>query len=164
KLTVDIDEADVGQVREGQQATFAVDAFPDKRFPAAIVALRFAPHRTQDVVTYEAVLDVDNSERLLRPGMTAVAEIVTEEIEDVLLVPNSALRFTPPDVEETNQEQDASEQDARSASARKPRVWILRDGKPEAVDVVVGRTDGRRTEILQGGAQPGMALLVDVVQ
>ena len=76
KLKIDVDEADVGNVREGQEAKFTVDAFPDEQFPARITSLHFASRRVQDVVTYEAVLEVANQELKLRPGMTAVADIV----------------------------------------------------------------------------------------
>ena len=95
ELQVDVDEADVGKVRNGQNASFAVDAYPERRFPANIRDLRFASETIQGVVTYKAVLNVDNAELLLRPGMTATAEIKVTETTDALLVPNGALRFTP---------------------------------------------------------------------
>jgi HlyD family secretion protein len=97
-LHVDVDEADVGKVREGQGASFTVDAYPGRTFPSRVVSLRNVPKTDQNVVTYEAVLAVENAEMLLRPGMTGTATIRTEEKAGVLLVPNSALRFTPPDV------------------------------------------------------------------
>ena len=99
ELQVDIDEADVGKTQVGQEATFNVDAYPDRKFPARIRDIRFASETVQGVVTYKGLLTVDNSELLLRPGMTATAEIVTAERDDVLLVPNAALRFSPPSAE-----------------------------------------------------------------
>ena len=95
ELQVDVDEADVGKVRVGQKATFTVDAYPDRKFPASIRDMRFGSEVVQGVVTYKAVLSIDNSELLLRPGMTATAEIVVEQVKDALLVPNAALRFSP---------------------------------------------------------------------
>ncbi|MBX3182704.1 MAG: efflux RND transporter periplasmic adaptor subunit [Polyangiaceae bacterium] len=95
ELSVQIDEADVGRVKEGQKATFTVDAHPMKTFEASLRSLRNVPTTTDNVVTYQAVLDVSNDDLLLRPGMTATATIVTEEVTDALLVPNAALRFTP---------------------------------------------------------------------
>ncbi|MCS6781043.1 MAG: efflux RND transporter periplasmic adaptor subunit, partial [Geminicoccaceae bacterium] len=96
EVQVDVDEADVGQVRPGQAATFTVDAWPDRKFPATIRDVRFASEIQAGVVTYKAILDVDNRELLLRPGMTATAEIAVQRVEDAVLVPNAALRFTPP--------------------------------------------------------------------
>jgi HlyD family secretion protein len=97
-LHVDVDEADVGKVREGAEATFTVDAHPGREFPSQVVSLRNVATTDQNVVTYEAVLAVENRELLLRPGMTATAMIQAERKADVLLVPNAALRFTPPEV------------------------------------------------------------------
>lgn len=96
ELQVSVDEADVGKVETGQKATFNVDAYPDRSFPAEIETVRFASETVSNVVTYKGILTVDNEELLLRPGMTATANIVVEEIKDTLLVPNSALRYTPP--------------------------------------------------------------------
>jgi HlyD family secretion protein len=95
ELDVDVDEADVGQVRAGQGATFTVDAYPDVTFEAQVAAVRFASEKTEGVVTYKAILYVDNPELLLRPGMTATADIAVTEVEDAVLVPNAALRFAP---------------------------------------------------------------------
>ena len=95
QLQVDVDEADVGLVQLGQSAAFGVDAFPDRKFPAVIRDVRYAPETIQGVVTYKAVLNIDNSDLLLRPGMTATAEIKVKEVADALLVPNASLRFTP---------------------------------------------------------------------
>lgn len=159
ELHVDIDEADIGRVREGQRATFTVDAYPGRAFPARIVSLRNAPQVVQNVVTYEAVLEVDNGERLLRPGMTATATITTETRADVLLVPNAALRFIPPELE-------ASERDEhlQTGGRRGERVWVLRQAKPTAIDVTVGSSDGRSTELVSGQVPAGTDVLVDVVR
>lgn len=168
---VDVDEADVGRVREGQGATFAVDAYPDRRFPATIRELRFAPETVQGVVTYKAVLTADNAELLLRPGMTATAEITVERVKDALLVPNAALRFSPP-AQPSQQSQSflrrlmpglpqfrAPSQRQEHGAAR--RVWILANGEPKAVPVDAGASDGRMTAILKGEIRPGQALIVD---
>ena len=95
ELNIEIDEADVGQVREGQSAAFTVDAYPDEEFSAVITQLRYAPNSSAGMVTYEAILSVDNPDLRLRPGMTATATVTTEDIRDALLVPNEALRFAP---------------------------------------------------------------------
>lgn len=98
RLVVAVDEADVGKVHEGNPATFTVDAYPGRTFPSRVDSLRNIAKTDQNVVTYEAVLAVDNADLALRPGMTATANMVTEEKRGVLMVPNAALRFTPPDV------------------------------------------------------------------
>lgn len=171
EVQVDVDEADVGRVKEGQLATFSVDAFPDRKFQAEIRELRFGSEVVQGVVTYKAVLTTDNSELLLRPGMTATAEITVRQVKDALTVPNAALRFSPPtkDVQRIGllqrllpgrpQFRPASKNEASSSERR---VWLLQNGSPVAMPVVVGLTDGRRTEILKSELKEGQAIIVDV--
>jgi HlyD family secretion protein len=173
EVQVDVDEADVGEVKEGQTATFAVDAYPDRRFPATIRELRFASETVQGVVTYKAVLAVDNSELLLRPGMTATAEIIVDEVQDVLLVPNAALRFSPP-AETSDHEKGGflggllpGPPRFRAASAPEEtgparQIWTMRDGAPVAVAIIAGATDGNRTEVKEGEIEAGEAVIVDV--
>ena len=153
KLKIDVDEADVGNVREGQEAKFTVDAFPDEQFPARITSLHFASRRVQDVVTYEAVLEVANKELKLRPGMTAVADIVTSKVENTRLVPNAALRFTPD--EEVLQPLPEDE--------FKSRVWAIEEGEIVSIPVKTGRSDGSFTEITGGTVKAGLPLVVDVI-
>jgi len=95
ELKIDVDEADVGKVKDGQTASFIVDAFPKRRFRSKVVRLNNLPKSGTTVITYEGLLTVDNSERLLRPGMTATATIITQEMKSVLSVPNAALRYRP---------------------------------------------------------------------
>ena len=170
EVRVDVDEADVGQVMDGQSATFGVDAYPNRKFPARIRYTRFSSETTNNVVTYKAILDVDNSELLLRPGMTATAEIKVKEVKDALLVPNSALRYAPP----------AADADTRGLLSRilpgpprfraaAPReetgrnrtVWVLRDGEPVAQHIVIGASDGKHTEVQSGDLQAGQAVILD---
>jgi HlyD family secretion protein len=171
EVQVDVDEADVGKVQEGQSASFSVDAYPDRRFPAVIRELRYASETVQGVVTYKAVLTVENAEMLLRPGMTATAEIGVQDVTGALVVSNAALRFTPP-VQPAAQSggllkrlmpgmpqfRPASQREAGGPSRA---VWMLRDGVPVAVPVTVGASDGKRTEILQGEIGEGSAAIVD---
>jgi HlyD family secretion protein len=151
-LRVYVDEADVGRVREGQAATFTVDAYPDKVFPSKLLSLRNEPRTEQNVVTYEAVLEVDNTELLLRPGMTATATIKSDVRKNVVTIPNAALRFTPPDVEE----------DRRRGGTVLRRVWVLDGERPRAIPVQTGVTDGERSELRSGEVTPGQPLLIDV--
>ncbi|MBB3268249.1 HlyD family secretion protein [Azospirillum sp. OGB3] len=170
EVQVDVDEADVGKVREGQSARFSVDAHPDHHFPAVIRELRYAPETVQGVVTYKAVLTVDNSAMLLRPGMTATAEIGVQDVADALLVPNAALRFAPP-VEAAGQGDLLKRMmpgmpQFRPPSPQEPSgpsraVWTLRDGAAVEVPVVTGASDGRRTAILRGNLTEGAVVIVD---
>ena len=153
RLHVDVDEADVGHVAPDQPATFRVDAFPERSFDAVVLMLRNAAREVQGVVTYEALLSVDNRDLLLRPGMTATARIVTHELSEAVLVPNGALRFTPPEVAATER---------TGAPATGSRVFALRDGGPAPIPVKVGVSDGRHSELLSGGLEPGALLLVDL--
>ncbi len=144
-----IDEADVGQVAVGQTGSFTVDAFPDRRFDATLTELRNSPVITQDVVTYEAILEVDNTGHELRPGMTASVKIVAARDHDALLVPNAALRFTPAA--------------APPAAPGSHGVWLQDpDQAPRRVEVQVKVTDGV-TSSVRGELVPGDAVLVDLV-
>lgn len=167
-LSVFIDEADIGRTKEGQKASFTVDAYPGRVFPSTVLELRNEPKTDQNVVTYEAVLEVDNSELLLRPGMTATASIVAGRREDVLTVPSAALRFTPEDPAAKR----AFGATAQKAMSNKPsltkKVWVLGPGedgpKPVAREVVTGASDGSLTEIVSGELHEGDEVIVDVTE
>jgi HlyD family secretion protein len=176
ELQVDVDEADVGQVREGQSATFTVDAYPNRKYPARIRRVGYGSQITDNVVTYKALLTVDNSDLSLRPGMTATAEIITLQRHDVLLVPNAALRFTPPLAVAAGASSGSLvsrllPRPPRFARLARPangngkngqsKVWVLRDRQPEAIAVTVGATDGRSTEVKSGALQAGSEVITD---
>jgi HlyD family secretion protein len=171
EVLVDVDEADVGKVKIGQNVTFSVDAYPDRRFPAEVRDIRFGSEVVQGVVTYKAVLAIENSELLIRPGMTATAQIVVQEVHDALLVPNAALRFAPPPDQPSGGFLKALLPSLPAATRRPPskqeetgrnqKVWVLRDGAPIAVPVTIGSTDGRMTEIMKGEISPGQPIIVD---
>ncbi len=159
ELQVDIDEADMGKVKQGDTASFTVEAFPGRSFPATISQVRYSPATVEGVVTYKAILTVDNSELLLRPGMTATADITVETVQDALLVPNAALRWSPP-AEATGSTSSGSgllgllmprrpnnRQTPATGTDGKRRIWVLRDGAPVAVPVEVGASDGTHTAV-----------------
>ncbi len=180
ELHVDVDEADVGQVRQGQTATFEVDAYPEEVFPACITQVRYAATDTDGVITYETVLKVDNNELLLRPGMTATADITVAGVTGAILVPNAALRFTPPAIqagptgEKTTagsftsrlfprppgRNRTASNHESEKEVNGRQQVWTLKDGHPVPLTVTTGMTNGIMTEIKSGDIQPGMELVV----
>lgn len=152
-LHVDVDEADVGRVHEGQEATFVVDAYPDRTFRGRITRVNFAGRLVQNVVSYETVLQVENPDLALRPAMTANATIVTDTHRDVLLVPSAALRFSP--------RTELTGRDRRWDAPRGPTIWV-RDGEsltPLSVEVV--SNDETHTEIRGRGVHAGLEVVVD---
>ena len=172
ELQVKVDEADVSAVKLGQPATFSVSAWPGRSFPATIQRVGLGSTTTDNVVTYKTVLSVANDDLALRPGMTATARIVTANRENVLLVPNAALRFTPPSGSETGpsgsivsrlmpRPPQPKKQAPKVAPGGARHVWVLHDGLPAAIPVDTGASNGRQTEISGGELKSGMAVIVD---
>jgi HlyD family secretion protein len=165
-LHVFIDEADIGRTKEGQEASFTVDAYPGKVFPSTLLELRNEPKTEQNVVTYEAVLEVDNSELLLRPGMTATASIVAGRRENVLTVPSAALRFVPPAGPRGFGPPEQKVMSNKPTLTKK--VWQLeasKEGpKPVAREVTIGVSDGALTELLTGPLREGDEVIVDITE
>lgn len=177
ELQVDVDEADVGKVQSGQGATFTVSAYPDRTFPAVVSQVRFGSKTVAGVVTYTTVLKVTNSDLLLRPGMTGTAGIVVQKVDNAILVPNTALRFSPPVAPVATQSSGGSllgklmprppsptPKQQESATDRQQHLWVLRDGQLQKIAVTAGMTDGVKTEVTSGSLEPGMAVVVDVVE
>lgn len=181
RLWVYVDEADVGAVAVGQNAEFTVSAYPTRKYPARVTRVGFGSTITDSVVTYLTYLDVDNADLSLRPGMTATAGIVATQRTNVLLVPNTALRFVPTDNAANPTAKKgiaaglipsipggARRSAAASAStALAKQVWVLPKadangaGTPVAVSVVPGISDGHMTEITGGDLQAGVQVITD---
>lgn len=143
-------EADIGRIEPGQAARFTVDAYPDRSFRGVVRQVRLNPTTTQNVVTYDVVIDVDNEDLALLPGMTANANVILSRAENALRVPNSALRYRPKDDATLipAASPGASGRAARRGGAgREPTVWVLRNGALAAVKVKTGATDGRYTVV-----------------
>lgn len=184
KLEVSVAEADIGRVAAGQNATFTVDAWPNRVFRATVKKAEFGSTVTDNVVTYKTELEVSNDDLSLRPGMTATAEITVASAENALLVPNAALRFDP----ETALAKPGAQQKKsfvqslvpgpprrqpsrpQAADAEAPRqsapaqVWVLRGGSPAAVPVKTGLSDGRATEISGEGLSAGDPVILYATQ
>jgi HlyD family secretion protein len=185
RLEAGVDEADVGTLQAGQRASFTVSAYPSRRYPATVTRVSYGSTVTDNVVTYVATLDVDNRDLSLRPGMTAVATITATRRDDALLVPNAALRFKPA---AGGDDAPAARSAAASggivaqlmprgrmgqrrgggggggnavAPGQQREVYVLRDGKPVAVAVRTGISDGRMTEVTGDGVAEGMVVIVD---
>ncbi|MFO1217298.1 MAG: efflux RND transporter periplasmic adaptor subunit [Burkholderiaceae bacterium] len=181
-LEVNVDETDVGLVQNGQKATFTVGAYLNRRYPATVTRVAYGSTKTDNVVTYTTRLDVDNRDLTLRPGMTATATIQTAERTPSLLVPNTALRFTPAQAaaaappasgggtsivsklmirppQATGVRRSAGAAGGPGAGASR-QIWVLHDGQPVAVNVGVGASDGRRTEVSSPQLKEGDAVIV----
>ncbi|MDR2195037.1 MAG: efflux RND transporter periplasmic adaptor subunit [Gallionellaceae bacterium] len=158
-------EADVGSIRVGQPATFRVDAFPNRVFKGEVHQVRLNPTTTQNVVTYDVVISVDNPELILLPGMTAYVSITVAQKDDVLVAPNAALRFRPLDAAPpTGAGGGAGQRPARGKGgevAPMGTVYVLENGQPKALRVPVGITDNRVTEVLDGDLKQGMNIIVE---
>lgn len=173
ELHVDVDEADIGKIREGQKASFSVSAYPNRTFEALITQARYASTTTSGVVTYETVLKVDNTDLSLRPGMTATADITVKKLENAILVPSASLRFSPPVQKEEKSStglvgallprppRGTQQRPDTHANGKQQRIWILKNGQLSALTVTTGATSGLMTEILTGDLQPGMEVVVD---
>lgn len=180
ELDVNVDETDVGLVANGQKATFTVGAYLNRRYPATVTRVAYGSTKTDNVVTYTTELEVDNQDLTLRPGMTATATIQTSERTPALLVPNTALRFTPagaaaPAAPAASGGGIVSKLMPRppggvarrsvagngGASGGSRQLWVLRDGAPQVLRVTVGASDGKRTEVSGGGLAEGDAVIVD---
>ncbi len=163
ELALDVDEADVAVVLAGQVATFTVDAYADQTFAATVLSVAFASRTVSNVVTYPARLTVDNRERRLRPGMTVTAVITTGVDRAALTLPNGALRFSPP-VSDSGRTMfsagGATLTPEALAVLNAPKVYVLQDGQPVAVDVVRGASDGQRTVVSGAQLEEGTLVVI----
>ncbi|MFO7666733.1 MAG: efflux RND transporter periplasmic adaptor subunit [Desulfobacterales bacterium] len=179
ELRVDVDEADVDKLKKGQNATFTVDGYPDRIFTAKITQVRFGSKIVSGVVTYETIMNVDNSDLLLRPGMTATANIVINKIENSVLIPNAALRFTPPEKDDEKLSGNSSiigklfprprrsqtkQKKETKADRKKSKIWVLKDGQLSEIPVTTGESDGVMTEVTSGNIDPGMKVVIDTIK
>ena len=144
KMEVDanVSESDIGGIKLGNKATFTVDAYAKRTFEGMVSQVRQSPQTVQNVVTYDIVISVNNSDLMLMPGMTAASRIVVDQRNDVIRVPNQALRYVPSGL-------------AGAGQSGQAQIWILRDGQPVAIPVVTGLDDDSFTEIVSGDVKPG---------
>jgi HlyD family secretion protein len=175
-----VDEADVGSVWEGQDVTFTVDAYPSRRFKGNVFQVRNAPTNVQNVVTYDAVVRIDNKDLVLKPGMTANVEFLVSRKENVLRIPNMATRFKPPS--EKNETQELLRQESRRSGGSRRRsrtaagesrsgerregrwvaIYVLRNQEPRRIELRLGITDGSRTEVLDGDIKENDQVIIAV--
>ena len=156
QVHTNVAESDVGKLKEGMPVVFSVDAYPGEGFSGELTQIRNAPQMAQNVVTYDAVLDVDNTDLRLKPGMTANVSFITAQRQDALLVPNAALRFRP-----SAELLKTAPAPQSQGTPQQRTLWVLRAGLPAPVLVEVGISDGSRTEISSGELQAGDELIAD---
>ena len=161
KMQVDtnVSESDIGGIHSGSDATFTVEAFPDRTFDGTVSQVRQAPQTVQNVVTYDVVVSADNPGDVLKPGMTATVKIVTEKRQNVVRIPDQALRYAPGGMSGTSGDGDAARPVGDSSSTN-ASVWVLRNGRPTRVRVTIGIDDDTYAEIVKGDLQAGDQVIV----
>jgi HlyD family secretion protein len=163
KMQVDtnVDEADIGRVKVGQDATFTVDAYPGFAFHGKVTEIRKAPINVQNVITYDSVIAVSNPDLKLFPGMTANVKVLVDHRSNALKVPNAALRFKPATAAAAKKGPGGG---SRRQVSNKQNVYVLGgDGKPKAIPVTLGISDGVFSEVTGGELQEGQKVIVGMV-
>jgi HlyD family secretion protein len=159
RVNASIDESDIGDITPKQQVRFRVDAYPNETFIGTVAQVRLQPVVQQNVVSYVTVIDVPNPGLKLKPGMTAAVTIETARADNVLKVPNAALRFKPADAGGTRPARAGSARPPSNGNEDKGAVWLLSQDRPTRVPVRTGISDGRDTAVLEGDLTPGTAVI-----
>lgn len=147
QIEVSVSEADIGKVKEGQDVTYTLDGYPDSTFEGKVTQVRLSPTTVSNVVTYTVIVDVDNEDLKLKPGMTANVSIITNKSENVLCVPNMALKFTP---------------DANGPKYKNQGLWVLENGRAKRVDIETGASDDSSTEVISKALGEGMKVIMGI--
>ena len=148
QIEVSVSEADIGNVKEGQEVTYTLDGYPDSVFEGKVTQVRLSPTTVSNVVTYTVIVDVDNEDLKLKPGMSANVSIITNKSENVLCAPNLALKFTP---------------DVNGPKYKNQGLWILQNGKPKRIDIETGASGDSVIEIKSQGINEGDKVIVGIV-
>ena len=149
QIDTNVDEADIGKVTVGQNVDFTVDAYSETTFKGSVWQIRNAPIIVQNVVTYDVVIKVDNSELKLKPGMTANVSIIIAIKKKALKIPNVALRFMP------------SEKETGESVKKGLGIWIIEKGEPKRIPIVTGISDGNYTELVSGALKEGQEVIIE---
>jgi HlyD family secretion protein len=149
QIDTNVDEADIGKVTVGQNVDFTVDAYSETTFKGSVWQIRNAPIIVQNVVTYDVVIKVDNSELKLKPGMTANVSIIIAIKKEALKIPNVALRFMP------------SEKETGESVKKGLGIWIIEKGEPKRIPIVTGISDGNYTELVSGALKEGQEVIIE---
>lgn len=147
QIEVNVSEADIGKVKEGQDVIYTLDGYPDSEFSGKVTQVRISPTTVSNVVTYSVIVGVDNEDLKLKPGMTANVSIITEKSENVLCVPNIALKFTP---------------NTDGQKYKNQGIWIMHDRKPQRVDIKPGASDDTSTEVISDALSEGTKVITGI--
>ncbi len=147
QIEVSVSEADIGKVKEGQEVTYALDGYPDTDFKGKVTQVRLSPTTVSNVVTYTVIVDVDNEDYKLKPGMTANVSIITSKSEDVLCAPNISLKFTP---------------DTTGPKYKQQGLWVLENDKPKRYEITTGASDDNVTEVSGKGLVEGHKVITGI--
>ncbi len=147
QIEVSVSEADIGRVEEGQDVTYTLDGYPDSTFTGKVTQVRLSPTTESNVVTYTVIVDVNNEDLKLKPGMTANVSIITDKSENVLCVPNMALKFTP---------------DINGPKYKNQGIWILEKGKPKRIEIETGAYNDSSTEIISEKIKEGSEVILSI--
>jgi HlyD family secretion protein len=177
QIEVSVDEADISRIQLHQNATFTVDSYPEQTFRGKVIQIRSAPVINQNVVTYIVVVNVDNSDMKLKPGMTANVSVEVAKKDDVLKLPPAALRFKPKGKGDEAKAKGSGNGDRSGASGQRPagggkggpgkgkglQVYLLKEGKPAAVMVKTGIANNSSIELVEGDLKEGDEVIVEQV-
>lgn len=147
QIEVSVSEADIGNVQEGQDVTYTIDGYPDMNFKGKVTQVRLSPTTESNVVTYTVIVDVNNEDLKLKPGMTANVSIITDRSENVLCAPNIALKFTP---------------DINGPKYKNQGIWILEKGKPKRIEIKTGANNDTNTEIISDKINEGTEVITAI--
>lgn len=147
QIEVNVSEADIGKVKEGQDVIYTLDGYPDSEFSGKVTQVRISPTTVSNVVTYSVIVGVDNEDLKLKPGMTANVSIITEKSENVLCVPNIALKFTP---------------NTDGQKYKNQGIWVMQDRKPQRVDIKPGASDDTSTEVISDALSEGTKVITGI--
>ena len=147
QIEVSVSEADIGKVKEGQEVDYTLDGYPDSNFAGKVTQVRLSPTTVSNVVTYTVIVDVDNEDLKLKPGMTANVSIITDKSENVLCAPNLALKFTP---------------DASGQKYKNQGLWVLENGKPKRIEIETGASDDSSTEIISNALSEDSKVIMSI--
>ena len=147
QIEVSVSEADIGKVEEGQDVTYTLDGYPDSSFKGKVTQVRLSPTTESNVVTYTVIVDVNNEDLKLKPGMTANVSIITDKSENVLCVPNMALKFTP---------------DINGPKYKNQGIWILEKNKPKRIEIETGTNNDSSTEVISDALNEGTEVIMSI--
>lgn len=148
QIEVSVSEADIGKVKEGQDVIYTLDGYPDSEFKGKVTQVRLSPTTVSNVVTYTVIVDVNNEDLKLKPGMTANVSIITNKSEDVLCVPNIALKFTP---------------NVDGPKYKTQGIWILENNRPQRIDIKTGANDDTSTEVISNKLSEGQKVILSII-